>query len=178
MVISRNTSVAPSFYETVGSVPHKLKAGPDCGFKFKSFRIVLCNTNTATARRLKTRMNGWRGGMRGSSSSLPIQLLCLPIPTSTVPLFPPPLFNTVFQFPPHPLIYSAHVVRSSPAGLELSSIPTYPPGSHLPTPSVNCSLIRIQTRPRSSSLHLPTPMCCKLSAHGCTVSLSLVLAAK
>ena len=40
MVISRNTSVAPSFYETVGSVPHKLKVGPDCGFKFKSFRIV------------------------------------------------------------------------------------------------------------------------------------------
>ena len=34
MVIARNTSVAPSFYETVGSVPHKLKAGPDCGFKF------------------------------------------------------------------------------------------------------------------------------------------------
>ena len=99
-------------------------------------------------------MNGWRGGMRGSSSSLPIQLLCLPIPTSTVPLFPPPLFNTVFQFPPHPLIYSAHVARICSAGLELSSISTYPPGSHLPTPSVNCSLIRIQTRPRSSSLHL------------------------
>ena len=40
MVIGRNTSIAPSFYETVGSVPHKLKVGPDCGFKFKSFRIV------------------------------------------------------------------------------------------------------------------------------------------
>ena len=124
-----------SFYETVGSVPHKLKVGPACGFKFKSFRIFLCNTNNATARRLKTRMNGWRGGMRGSSSSLPIQLLCLPIPTSTVPLFPPPLFNTVFQFPPHPLIYSAHVVRScsaqrgwnSPASPLTPRAPTSPP---------------------------------------------------
>ena len=99
-------------------------------------------------------------------------LHCSTVPTSTVQhSFPIPTSST-------DLLCTCCEELLSPAGLELSSIPTYPPGCHLPTPSVNCSLIRIQTRPRSSSLHLPTSLCCKLSAHGCTASLSLVLAAK
>ena len=75
-------------------------------------------------------------------------LHCSTVPTSTVQhSFPIPTSST-------DLLCTCCEELLSPAGLELSSISTYPPGCHLPTPSVNCSLIRIQTRPRSSSLHL------------------------